>query len=471
MIRNISKVVSGLDANGTHQKHKAPGQSNPTVRTRLFSWALVIFVALPGALACGDAKTPDPAISRFEVVPSTIEVGETATLKVAYSGGEGRVEPLGGPIPSGIDVALEATSSTEYTLTVTGNGSTKVAKASLTVKPGLLVKVEGLPVGLDAAVTVVGPDGFTRTLARNEALKSLKPGRYAVSAAAVLEGTTSRPPLRLRQEVELTTTGALVKVTYPAPTLTFKLPGDVALDFVLIPPGSFMMGAVHPEQTADWLGAAPYALPRHEVTFAKAFYLAKYPVTTRQWKAVTGWTTPDYATKDPDVAVWNRDWFEWQLEFLAPLNKLVAGKEFRLPSEAEWEYALRAGSTTTYFWGDDFNKVDTYVWTQETTSDVGNLWPKVGLKQPNAWGLHDLFNVAQWTEDDYHPDYNGAPSDGNPWIDNPRPAWRTWRGSGWGAYSTLRGDQKYLFNSAYRIGLGYPPATKLGLRLALSISE
>lgn len=422
-------------------------------------------------LACGGSETAEPTITRFEAVPAVIEVGESANLKVVFSGGEARIEPLARPAHSGLDVDLETTSSTEYTLTVTGNGSTKVAKTSLTVKPGLLVKIEGLPVGLDAAVTVEGPDGYTKTLARTEALKSLKPGRYAVSAATVQEGTTSRPPLRLRQEVELTTTGALVKVSYPAPTLRFNLPGDVDLDFLLIPPGSFMMGAVHPEQTADWLDAAPYALPRHEVTFAKAFYMAKFPVTTRQWRAVTGWTTPDYATKDPDVAVWNRDWFEWHLDFLAPLNKLVAGKEFRLPSEAEWEYALRAGSNTKYFWGDDYSQAGTYCWTYDNTHAVGISWPKVGLKQPNAWGLHDMFTQLQWTEDDYHPDYVGAPSDGSAWIDNPRPVWRTARGSRWGFANAPETYTKYYLDSTYRIGLGWHPATTTGLRLALSITE
>lgn len=448
--------------------HRLPLRNRPSARC----WALVALVTLLGAFACGGAKTPDPAISRFEVVPSTIEVGEPAALKVAYSGGDGRVEPLVGPVASDKDVALEAASSTEYTLTVTsGAGVVKAAKAFLTVKPGLLVKVEGLPVGLDAAVTVEGPDGFVKTLARTEALKALKPGRYAVSAAAVLEGTTSRPPLRLRQEVDLTTTGAQVKVSYPAPTLSFKLPGDVALDFVLIPPGSFMMGAVHPEQTAEWIGAAPYALPRHNVTFAKAFYLAKYPVTTRQWKAVTGWTTPDYATKDPEVAVWDRDWFEWHLDFLPVLNKLVPGQAFRLPSEAEWEYALRAGSTTKYFWGDDYAQADTYSWTYDNTHALGILWPKVGLKQPNAWGLHDMFTQPQWTEDDYHPDYLGAPADGSPWIDNQRPVWRTARGSIWGWANAPETYTKYYLDSAYRIGLGWHPATETGLRLALSITE
>ena len=435
-------------------------------------WLALALASLGFFSACGGSKAPDPVISRFEVVPSIIEVGEPATLKVAYADGQGRVEPQVGTVMSGLDVPLEGVSSTTYTLTVTSSNSgvVRVAQAALTVKPGLLVKVEGLPPGLDAAVTVTGPGGFTQALTRSQALKGLQPGHYIIYAATVPEGTVSRYPLRLSQEVDLTTTGALVKVSYPAPTLTFNLPEGVPLDFVLIPPGSFMMGPIVPEQTADWPGAAPSALPRHEVTFAKAFYLAKDPVTTRQWKAILGWTTPDYATKDPDVAVWNRDWFEWQQEFLPALKALVPGKAFRLPSESEWEYALRAGSTTKYFWGDDFAQVDTYCWTYNTTAAVGNLWPKVGLKRPNAWGLHDMFSVGQWTEDDYHPDYAGAPSDGSPWIDSLRPVWRTWRGAGWASYAP-EVYPKYEFNSAYRSGLGSHPATAIGLRLALSIPE
>lgn len=438
-------------------------------RPRLFSPMLLS--GLLSVLACGGAKTEDPAISRFEVVPATLEVGETTALKMAFSGGEGRVQPLDRLVHSGTDVPLEAATTTEYTLTVTGNGKTTTAKTTLTVKPGLLVKAEGLPAGLDAAITVEGPDGYARSLKGSEALKGLKPGRYAVIAAQVMEGATRRPPLRLRQEVDISNTGTQVKVSYPSPTLRFNLPGDVALDFVLIPPGSFMMGPVFPDQTADWPGAAPYALPRHEVVFSKAFYLAKYPITTRQWKAVTGWTTPDYASKDPDVAVWDRDWFEWHLEFLVPLNKILPGKAFRLPSEAEWEYALRAGSTTKYFWGDDYAQADTYCWTYDNTHALGISWPKVGQKQPNAWGLHDMFTQTQWTEDDYHPDYVGAPNDGSAWIDNPRPVWRTARGSIWGWSNAPETFTKYDLNSAYRTGLGWHPATTTGARLASSITE
>lgn len=425
------------------------------------------------ALACGGADAPDPAIARFEVVPATVDVGESVALKVAFSGGEGRVEPLGRLVHSGLDVPLEAASSTEYTLTVAApSGATATAKTTLAVKPGLLVKVEGLPPGLGGAVTVTGPNGFARSLTQTEALKGLQPGRYVVSAATVQEGSTPRYPLRLRQEVELTTTGALVRVRYPAPTLTFQLPGEVPLEFVLIPPGSFMMGAVHPEQTEGWevYPGPTTALPRHEVTFAKAFYLGKFPVTTRQWKAVTGWTTPDYATKDPDVAVWNRDWFEWHLEFLPPLKGLVPNHEFRLPSEAEWEYALRAGSTTRYFWGDDFSQIDTYCWTSDTTNAVGNPWPKVGLKEPNAWGLHDMFSMFQYVEDDAHPNYLNAPSDGSPWLNNPRPIWRTFRGASWGTPTTASPYTRDYFQSSYRT-FDVDPFKGCGLRIAISIID
>lgn len=445
---------------------------HPPAATASFRGRVSLFAGLLFGLACGGATTQPPSISRFEAVPSVIDVGDPAVLKVSYSNGQGQVDPALGPVPSGADLPVEVATTTEYTLSVRGPAGTQISKTTLTVKPGLLVKVEGLPAGVDAAVTVAGPEGFTKTLTRTEALKGLKPGRYTVSATTVQAGGTPRYPLRLSQEVDLSTTGSLVRVTYPAPTLTVNLPGEVPLDFVLIPPGSFMMGAVHPEQTDGWVSYPDptTALPRHNVTFAKAFYLAKFPVTTRQWKAVAGWTTPDYATKDPDVAVWNRDWFEWHLDFLAPLNKLVSGKEFRLPSEAEWEYALRAGSTTRYFWGNDFGQVDTYAWTADTTSAEGKPWPKVGLKQPNAWGLHDMFTVFQWTEDDSHYDYGGAPSDGSPWIDNPRMIWRTFRGSTWGSYSAEVGYTKMYFDSARRI-LDVHPSIPAGLRLALSIPE
>ncbi len=454
-----------------------------TFATRWFKgmpWPFRLSLALQGmvlSLACGGADAPAPLITRFESAPAIVEVGEPATLKVAFSGGEGRVDPLG-PVLSGQDVSLAPVASTTYTLTVT-SAAGKVARsqATLTVKPGLMVKIEGLPDGLDAAVTVEGPEGFRQTLARTQALKGLKPGKYTILAASVLEGAITRPLLRPSQEVDVTTTGALVKVAYPAPTLTFKLPGDVALDFVLIPPGSFMMGPISPEQTADWPGFfephdfVKYALPRHEVTIQKAFYLAKFPVTIRQWKAVMNWTTPDYRSKDFDVPIWDRNWFEWRLEFLPALAKALPGQGFRLPSEAEWEYALRAGSTTKYFWGDDFKDVDTYCWTYDTTVAVGFMNPKVGLKQPNAWGLYDMFSVLQWTEDDTHFSYDGAPSDGSPWIDNPRKGMMVARGGFWSAYT--REIDRYWFDSAFRSGFESFPseANNNGMRPALRIPE
>ena len=442
---------------------------------KFYAYTLSLVSVLCFSLACDGAKTPGPEISRFEVVPSVLEVGEQAVLKAIYTGGDGRVDPQVGPVVSGQDVNLEATSSTTYTLTVSSSGGVSTtAQASVIVKPGLLVKIEGLPSGLNAAVTVVGPDGFTQALTCSQALKGLKPGRYVVNAAMVLEGTVQRPPLQLSQAVDLTTTGVMVKVLYPAPTRSFNLPGGVPLEFVLIPPGSFMMGPISPDQTGDWIlgGNLPEnSLPRHQVAFAKAFYLAKYPITIRQWKAVTNWTSPAYLGIDLDAAVWNRTWFEWRLDFLPALSKLVPDQAFRMPSEAEWEYALRAGSTSKYFWGDDFLGVDTYCWTWRTTWGANNTYPRVGLKQPNAWGLHDMFMTGQFLEDDSHANYIGAPADGSAWIDTPRAyGQRNLRGASWAS----NGPEDYAqrdFDSAYRAAWAADAGVIAGFRPALGIPE
>ena len=123
--------------------------------------------------------------------------------------------------------------------------------------------------------------------------------------------------------------------------------------------------------------------------------------------------------------------------FLAALNQQDPGKDYRLPSEAEWEYACRAGTTSRFYWGDDsaYSQIGTYAWYFGNFDEHTH---PVGTKAPNAWGLYDMIgNVWEWCEDDSHADYTGAPTDGSAWIDSPRGAERTWRGGSIRSYEVV----------------------------------
>ena len=211
---------------------------------------------------------------------------------------------------------------------------------------------------------------------------------------------------------------------FEAMEMTFLLPGDVPLIMVWIPPGSFMMGRYFEEQdshnTED---------PQREVTIANGFWIGKYPITQVQWLALMENNPSNFIGENLPVerVSWN-DIRETD-GFLDQLNALSPEYNFRLPSEAEWEYAYRAGTTTRFYWSDDpdYTDIDDYAWYEGNNSPSG---PKdVGLKLPNAWGLHDMAgNVWEWCEDDWHGNYMGVPIDGSAWIDSPRSNWRVLRG-------------------------------------------
>ncbi len=142
--------------------------------------------------------------------------------------------------------------------------------------------------------------------------------------------------------------------------------------------------------------------------------------------------------------------------------KEVTGKSFRLPTEAEWEYAVRAGTTTEYFFGDDEDKLGDYAWYQDNSGGKTHL---VGQKKPNSWGLYDMTgNVWEWVEDDWHKNYKGAPPDGRAWAGNPRGAERVIRGGSWyyGAH-----DCRTAFRYKYPAG---DRDTSVGFRLARSVA-
>jgi formylglycine-generating enzyme required for sulfatase activity len=158
------------------------------------------------------------------------------------------------------------------------------------------------------------------------------------------------------------------------------------MEFVLIPAGSFLMGS--PDSDAE---ASNNEKPPHRVTISQPFYLGKYPVTQAQWEAVMA-NNPSYFKGKPNCPVEHVSWDDVQV-FLHRLNEREGSSGCRLPTEAEWEYACRAGTETPRYHPD----VNAVAWYAGNSND--QTWP-VGQKLPNAWGLYDtLGNIWEWCYD------------------------------------------------------------------------
>jgi formylglycine-generating enzyme required for sulfatase activity len=171
----------------------------------------------------------------------------------------------------------------------------------------------------------------------------------------------------------------------------FAAPPRLGLEFVLIQAGTFHMGSTvfNDEQ------------PLHQVRISRLFYLGKYPVTQGQWAAVMG-NNPSYFRSNPNRPVENASW-EGVQEFIHKLNEREGSVQYRLPTEAEWEYAARADSTTGYCFGNDSRRLGQYAWYKENSGGRTHL---VGQLKPNAWGLYDMYgNVWEWVQDWYDEEY------------------------------------------------------------------
>ncbi len=202
---------------------------------------------------------------------------------------------------------------------------------------------------------------------------------------------------------------------------------QAGIEFVLIQPGSFMMGSNE---------FPPNEKPVHKVTINYSFYMGKYEVTQAQWQAMMGSNPSSFKACGDKCPVENVSWDDAQ-SFINKLNGLNGRFEYRLPSEAEWEYARRAGTTTDN--ADDFKKV---AWFEQNAEGKTHA---VGQKAANAWGLYDMAgNVLEWCEDWYHERYDGAPTDGSAWLSGGKQEYRVLRGGSWnngppGLQSTNRG--------------------------------
>ncbi len=177
------------------------------------------------------------------------------------------------------------------------------------------------------------------------------------------------------------------------------LGGGVAIQMVAIPAGNFVMGAPELEE-----GSSDYQRPQHRVNIS-SFYMGKCPVTQAQYAAIMG-SSPAYF-QGGDRPVETVSWHD-AIEFCEKLSHLT-GRHYRLPSEAEWEYACRAGTTTPFYFGETINNAIVNYRQEETTV--------VGIFPANNFGLYDMHgNILEWCADNYHGNYDDAPTDGSVWI-------------------------------------------------------
>ena len=191
------------------------------------------------------------------------------------------------------------------------------------------------------------------------------------------------------------------------PVRTIPLGGDVALDMVWIEPGSFMMGndvgrgrrGRSAQRDAD--NDQQDERPARTVRITEGFWMGRYEVTQAQWLEVMG-NNPARFSNDLRLPVEQVSWHDCQA-FLERLNEITDVGVFRLPTEAEWEYACRAGSPAVFSFGNELAALTDHAWYAENSNAMTQ---QVGTKQPNAWGLYDMHgNVAEWVQDWYAPDY------------------------------------------------------------------
>ena len=182
--------------------------------------------------------------------------------------------------------------------------------------------------------------------------------------------------------------------------MSAALPGGATMDMVWATSGRFVMGSVDSD-----LGRDADEGPRHTVTISRGFYLGKYEVTQGQWASVMGttpWQGKNYVQENPDHPATYVSWEDAQA-FVQRLNTAAGDSLYRLPTEAEWEYACRAGTTSTWSFGDDELLLGDYAWYYDNAGNKGEAYAhRVGLKRPNPWGLYDMHgNVWEWCQDWY----------------------------------------------------------------------
>ncbi|TVS17822.1 MAG: hypothetical protein EA424_12035 [Planctomycetaceae bacterium] len=251
----------------------------------------------------------------------------------------------------------------------------------------------------------------------------------------------------------------------------------IGMEFMLIPPGEFEMGSTEAQvaqmmeqaraadQTDWYIDLLASETPRHRVRITRPFYLGRFEVTQAQYERMMG-VNPSQFQGDPNLPVESVSWFDARA-FLRKLDELPQDQgpygRYHLPTEAQWEYACRAGSTTDYSFGDSADILGEYAWY---SGNWGGSTHPVGMKLPNAWGLHDMHgSVREWCQDLFCQDYYAT----SPGIDPTGPAsgtQRVYRGGSWDG-----GPQGRRSAFRNRFPAHDPHGALLGFRVVMSIAS
>ena len=393
-----------------------------------------INVSLVSAMATVSVTCPTPAVSLYVDKKSVGTIPWTGSLK------EGMHL---------IEAKKEGYRSQQRTINLAQQQRLDVAFAELAAIQGNLsvnYKPFGADVYIDGKKVGQSPRVFNGILVGSHKVEIKKDGYGTDSkTVSILEGQTA-------SLLGVLTTNASSSVASGASssgnTITIPVKDGISIDMVRVEAGTFTMGA-----TAEMEDPYDDEKPTHQVTLTNDYYIGKYEVTQALWKAVMGKKPSKF--KGDNLPVENVSWDDCQ-EFISQLNR-ITGKTFRLPTEAEWEYAARGGKKSRGYQYSGSNDISDVAWYD---GNSGNKTHAVGSKQANELGIYDMSgNVWEWCQD-WHGSYSSS-SQTNP-TGVKSGSYRVIRGEGW--FNGAR-----ICRSSYRDGrLPYASSRDQGLRLVLS---